>query len=51
MINTYHIKHVRGHYEMYDIYGNFIVSGDSEHETYNSYLELIKDQYCRNKTA
>lgn len=41
MDNTHKIVPVRGHYEVYDSKGNFVLSGDTYNECYNDLIEMI----------
>ena len=41
MDNTHKIVPVRGHYEVYDSTGNFVLSGDTYNECYNDLIEMI----------
>ena len=41
MDNTHKIVPVRGHYEVYDSKGNFVLSGDTYNECYKDLIEMI----------
>lgn len=41
MSGTHQIIQVKGHYEAYDEYGNFILSGDTYEECYNDLIDTI----------
>ena len=41
MSGTHQIIQVKGHYEAYDEYGNFILSGDTYEECYNDLIDMI----------
>ena len=41
MGGTHRIIQVKGHYEVYDDAGNFVLSGDTWDECYNDILEMI----------
>lgn len=41
MDNTHRIVQVRGHYEVHDSNGNFVLSGDTYNECYNDLIEMI----------
>lgn len=41
MDNTHRIVQVRGHYEVYDSNGNFVLSGDTWDECYNDLVEMF----------
>ena len=41
MDNTHKIVPVRGHYEVYDSKGNFVLSGDTYNDCYNYLIEMI----------
>lgn len=40
-MRTHYIRHIRGHVEVYDDNGNFIVSGDTESEARQSLIEYL----------
>ena len=41
MDNTHRIVQVRGHYEVYDSNGNFVLSGDTLDECYNDLVDML----------
>ena len=41
MDGTHRIVQIKGHYEAYDEYGNFVTSGDTYEECYNDLREMI----------
>ena len=41
MDNTHQIIQVKGHYEAYDEYGNFVSSGDTYEECYNDLIDMV----------
>ena len=41
MDNTHRIVQVRGHYEVHDSNGNFVLSGDTWDECYNDLVEML----------
>ena len=41
MDNTHRIVQVKGHYEVHDSNGNFVLSGDTYNECYNDLIEMI----------
>lgn len=41
MSNTHQIIQTEGHYEAYDEYGNFVLSGDTYEECYNDLIDMI----------
>ena len=41
MSDTHQIIQVKGHYEAYDEYGNFVLSGDTYEECYNDLIDTI----------
>lgn len=41
MDNTYKIERVKNHYEVHDINGNFILSGDTWDECYDDMVEMF----------
>ena len=41
MDNTHRIIPVNGHYEAYNSYGEFVVSGDTYKECYDNLIEMI----------
>ena len=41
MSNTHQIIQTKGHYEAYDEYGNFVLSGDTYEECYNDLIDII----------
>lgn len=41
MDNTHRIVQVRGHYEVYDSNGNFVLSGDNWDECYNDLVDIL----------
>lgn len=41
MDNTHRIVPVRGHYEVHDSNGNFVLSGDTWDECYNDLVEML----------
>ena len=41
MSGTHQIIQVKGHYEAYDEYGNFVSSGDTYEECYNDLIDII----------
>jgi len=43
------IRHVRGHVEVFDQSGRFILSADSEHEALHEIGLYLKEQYRQNR--
>ena len=41
MDNTHRIVQVKGHYEVHDSNGNFVLSGDTWDECYNDLVEML----------
>jgi hypothetical protein len=41
MDNTHRIVQVRGHYEVHDSNGNFVLSGDTWDECYNDLADML----------
>ena len=41
MDNTHRIVQVRGHYEVHDNNGNFVLSGDTWDECYNDLVDML----------
>ena len=41
MDNTHRIVQVKGHYEVHDSNGNFVLSGDSWDECYNDLVDML----------
>lgn len=41
MDNTHRIVQVRGHYEVHDSNGNFVLSGDTWNECYNDLVDML----------
>ena len=41
MDNTHRILQVRGHYEVHDSNGNFVLSGDTWNECYNDLVDML----------
>lgn len=41
MDNTHRIVQVKGHYEVHDSNGNFVLSGDTWDECYNDLIEML----------
>ena len=41
MDNTHRIVQVRGHYEVHDSNGNFVLSGDTWDECYNDLVDML----------
>ena len=41
MDNTHRIVQVKGHHEVHDINGNFVLSGDTWDECYNDLVEML----------
>ena len=41
MDNTHRIVQVRGHYEVHDSNGNFVLSGDAWDECYNDLVDML----------
>lgn len=41
MDNTHRIVQVRGHYEVHDGNGNFVLSGDTWGECYNDLVDML----------
>ena len=41
MDNTHRIVRVRGHYEVHDSNGNFVLSGDTWNECYNDLVDML----------
>ena len=39
--NTHRILQVRGHYEVHDSNGNFVLSGDTWDECYNDLVDML----------
>lgn len=44
MDNTHRIVQVKGHYEVHDSNGNFVLSGDTYNECYNDLLEMFVEE-------
>lgn len=44
MDNTHRIVQVKGHYEVHDSNGNFVLSGDTWDECYNDLLEMFVEE-------
>ena len=44
MDNTHRIIQVRGHYEVYDSNGNFVLSGDTWDECYNDLVDILVEE-------
>lgn len=44
MDNKHNIIQVRGHYEVHDRNGNFVLSGDTRDECYNDLLEMFVEE-------
>lgn len=40
-IRTHHMRHVRGHVEVYDDADRFVVSGDTESEAEANLIEIL----------
>ena len=50
MDNTHRIVQVKGHYEVHDSNGNFVLSGDTYNECYNDLLEMfVEDAKAENR--
>ena len=47
MDNTHRIVQVRGHYEVHDINGNFVLSGDTWDECYNDLVDMLVEDAKR----
>lgn len=41
MDNTHRIVQVKGHYEVHDSNGNFVLSGDTYEECYNDLVDML----------
>lgn len=41
MDNTHKIVQVKGHYEVHDSNGNFVLSGDTYEECYNDLVDIL----------
>lgn len=41
MNNTHRIVQVKGHYEVHDSNGNFVLSGDTWDECYNDLVDML----------
>ena len=41
MDNTHRIVQVKGHYEVHDSNGNFVLSGDTWDECYNDLVDML----------
>ena len=41
MNNTHRVVQVRGHYEVHDSNGNFVLSGDTWDECYNDLVDML----------
>ena len=41
MSNTHKIEYVKGHYEVHDGNGNFVLSGDTWDECYNDLVAML----------
>lgn len=41
MDNTHRIVQVKGHYEVHDSNGNFVLSGDTWDECYNDLIKML----------
>ena len=41
MDNTHRIVQVKGHYEVHDSNGNFVLSGDTWDECYNDMVDML----------
>ena len=41
MDNTHRIVQVKGHYEVHDSNGNFVLSGDTWNECYNDLIDML----------
>lgn len=41
MDNTHRIVPVKGHYEVHDSNGNFVLSGDTYEECYNDLVDML----------
>lgn len=41
MSDTHKIEYVRGHYEVHDSNGNFVLSGDTYEECYNDLVDML----------
>ena len=41
MDNTHRIVQIRGHYEVHDSNGNFVLSGDTWDECYNDLIDML----------
>ena len=44
MDNTHRIVQVKGHYEVHDSNGNFVLSGDTRDGCYNDLLEMFVEE-------
>lgn len=44
MDNTHRIVQVRGHYEVHDSNGNFVLSGDTWDECYNDLVDMLVEE-------
>lgn len=43
MNSIYQIMQVKGHYEAYDEYGQFVTSGDTYEECYNDLIDMTEN--------
>lgn len=48
MGGTHQIIQIKGHYEAYDEYGNFVLSGDTYEECYNDLIDVIVAEATEN---
>ena len=44
MSNTHKIEYVKGHYEVHDGNGNFVLSGDTWNECYNDLVDMLVEE-------
>lgn len=44
MDNTHRIVQVKGHYEVHDSNGNFVLSGDTWDECYNDLVDMLVEE-------
>ena len=45
MCDSHYIRRVNGHYELRDVTGRFICSGDTEEEVYADLIEMLTNYY------
>ena len=44
MSNTHKIEYVKGHYEVHDGNGKFVLSGDTWNECYNDLVDMLVEE-------